>query len=246
MRRQHDMLESQSMGRRMHVWSFGHYGMPILVFPSAAGMAHEWDAHGMVDTLSDLIGAGKIKLYCTESNVSEAWTDKHADPRHKVYRHQCFERYISDELVPAIRSDCKSTDIPIATTGVSMGAYYAINFALKQPETFRWALCLSGRYDMTWLTEGYSNDDIYYNNPMAYVANLHGETLDRIRDNTEITLVCGRGPYEGGNIQDTENMSGLLSSKGVSNFCDMWGHDSAHEWPWWRRQALFHLQRRFG
>ena len=62
----------------MHLWRYGNFGWPLLVFPSASGMAHEWDAHGMVDGLSDLIGAGKLKLYCSESNVSaphDRWTD---------------------------------------------------------------------------------------------------------------------------------------------------------------------------
>ena len=35
----HEMIPSQPMGRRMHLWRFGHWGTPILVFPSAAGMA---------------------------------------------------------------------------------------------------------------------------------------------------------------------------------------------------------------
>ncbi len=70
----HEMIPSQVMGRQMHMWRFGHYGAPLLAFPSASGMAHEWQAHGMVEALSDLINGGKIKLYCTESNVAEAWT----------------------------------------------------------------------------------------------------------------------------------------------------------------------------
>ena len=56
------------MGRGMHLWKYGHFGPPLLVFPSAAGMAHEWEAHGMVEALEPWLETGKLKLYCTETN----------------------------------------------------------------------------------------------------------------------------------------------------------------------------------
>src|SRR5687767_9674034 len=109
MLRQHDLITSQAMDRRMHLWRYGHYGMPLIVFPSASGMAHEWDAHGVIDSLGDLIDRGRLKLYCTESNVAEAWTRKESDPSWRIKKHQAFERYVVSELVPFIRADCHST-----------------------------------------------------------------------------------------------------------------------------------------
>ena len=72
--RKHELVPSQAMGRKLHLWRYGHYGTPLLVFPSASGMAHEWEAHGMLDALGDFIEQGRLKLYCSESNVAEAWT----------------------------------------------------------------------------------------------------------------------------------------------------------------------------
>ena len=246
MQRKHEMIPSERMGRHVHLWRYGHFGMPILVFPSAAGMAHEWEAHGMIEALAPMIEGGKIKLYCTESNVAEAWTREDGDPAWRIGRHMAYERYVVDELVPFIRDDCRHDGIRVAVTGVSMGAYYASNVALKYPETFNYALCLSGRYDMTWLTHGFSNEDIYFNNPMAYLPNMDGEMLERVRSNTHLTLVCGRGRFEGGNTEATEALAGLLQAKQIPHECDLWGRDSSHEWPWWRRQVLYHLGRRFG
>jgi len=233
----HELIPSQSMGRRMHLWRYGHFGMPVLVFPSAAGMAHEWDAHGMVEGLSDLIGRGKIKLYCSESNVAEAWTRKESPPEWRLQRHKAFEHYVTTELVPWIRADCHSADIRIAATGTSLGALYSANFALKYPDLFHWALCMSGRYDTQWLTDGFNNQDVYFNNPMAYVPNLEGEHLERVRQNTHLVLVCGQGKWEDGNIEDTQAFAEILAAKGISHQKDLWGHDVAHEWSWWLRQA---------
>ncbi len=240
------MIESVAMGRRMHVWSFGHWGAPLLVFPSAAGFAHEWDRQGMVEVLAPLINDGKLKLYCPESNVSEAWTDRETDPRHRIWRHKLYERFIMTELVPAIRNDCGDAGIRIATAGASLGAFYAANFTLKHAETFHYALCLSGRYETSYFTGGYSNADIYLNNPMAYVPSLEGEHLARVRDNTHLTLVCGQGKWEEGCIEETRAFADLLEAKGISHFRDIWGHDVSHDWIWWHRQAWMHLQKTFG
>ncbi len=246
MKRRHELIESPAMGRRMHVWAFGHWGAPLLVFPSAAGFAHEWDRQGMVEALAPLINGGKLKLYCPESNVSQSWTNKEADPRLRIQQHLAYERFILTDLVPAIRHDCASDSIRIATSGTSMGAFYAANFALKHSEIFHYALCLSGRYEATQFVGGYSDTDVYFNNPMAFVPNLEGEHLARVRDNTHLTLVCGQGAWEEGCIEETQAFGKILEAKGLSHICDIWGHDVSHDWIWWQRQAWMHLSTTFG
>jgi esterase/lipase superfamily enzyme len=238
-------IASPQLGRRVHIWTYGWYGMPVLVFPSAAGMAHEWQAHGMVETLAPLLRAGKIKLYCPESNVAEAWTRKEGSPEWRVSRHLAYERFVLETLLPAIYEDCRTDGIPIATTGCSLGAMYAANFALKHPTVFRRAICMSGRYELRGFTDGYDSLDVYYNNPLAFVSNLHGAPLDRIQQHTRLTLVCGRGRFEGGCIEETLDLAGVFRAKGIPHECDIWGHDSAHDWDWWRRQAAYHFGRAF-
>jgi len=242
----HELIPSVAMQRQMHLWRFGHFGAPVIVFPSASGMAHEWEAHGMVDAVGDLIEAGKIKLYCTESNVAEAWTRKGGDPAWRIERHKAFERYIARELVPYIREDCRSPDIRIASSGTSLGAFYSVNFTLKYPSLFGYALCLSGNYDATWLTDGFSDSEIYFSNPVAYLPNLEGEELERVRRHADLVLVCGQGAWEDGNIESTEQLADILEAKGIRHERDLWGHDVEHAWIWWRRQARYHLGRAFG
>lgn len=246
MRRRHELIPSQTMGRRMNVWCYGHWGAPVLVIPSAAGFAHEWDAQGMVEVLEPLINGARLKLYCPESNVSQSWTSKEASPEEKVARYQIYERFVVDELVPWVRQDCGSNGIRIGATGCSLGGYYAANFALKFPEIFHYALCMSGRYDITEFTDGRSTGDIYFNNPLAYVPNLNGEHLERVRRNTHIALICGQGPYEEGCIEETIALAEVLKAKGISHERDIWGHDVAHNWVWWQRQARLHLGKTFG
>lgn len=244
--KRHELIPSEAMGRRVHVWCFGFFGAPVLVFPSAAGFAHEWDAQGMIKALAPLIGAGKIKLYCPESNVSRAWTDKTTHPKERIGHHLAYETFINKELVPWIRRDCRQDHIPIATTGCSLGGFYAANFALKYPQTFHYALCMSGRYDALQFTGGFSNQDIYFNNPLAFVPRLEGEALARVRKHTHISLVCGKGAFEEGCIEETLALGSYLQNKQIPNFIDIWGKESRHDWVWWKKQAIKHFGNVFG
>jgi esterase/lipase superfamily enzyme len=247
MKKRLERIHSPQLGRGISLWSYGHWGQPVLVFPTAAGFAHEWEAQGMVEALEPFLDAGKIKLYCPESNVAEAWTRRESEPAWRIQRHNLYERFVVETLVPKVREDCHlPAAAPMVATGASLGAFYAANLALKNPETFRWALCMSGRYDMTHFTDGFANTDVYFNNPLAYVPGLAGEALERVRRSTFLTLVCGQGAYEEGCIEETQELADICQAKGIPHERDIWGHDVAHQWPWWKRQAWYHLAKRFG
>jgi esterase/lipase superfamily enzyme len=241
-----DRIDSPQLGRPVHLWRYGHYGLPVVVFPSASGMAHEWEKEGMIGVLAPFVASGRVKLYCTESNVSEAWTRKDEPLARRMARHAAYERWVLDALVPFVRRDCAWPDAPISAVGCSLGATYAANMALKFPATFRRALCLSGRYLATALTQGETNTDVYFNNPLAYVSNLDGAGLDHVRRNTRLTLVCGQGKWEEGCIEETIALGALLDRKGIPAETDIWGFDSVHDWPWWKKQAAYHFGRLFG
>jgi len=241
-----ERVHSPQLERGISLWCYGHFGPPLLVFPTAAGMAHEWESQGMVEALAPWIDRGRLKLYCAESNVAEAWTRREHEASWRIGRHALYERFVVETLVPWIRQDCRSSDIPLGAAGASLGAFYAANVALKYPEVFRWSLCLSGRYSMTHFTNGYSDREVYLNNPLAYLPNLAGEPLDRVRRHTHLVLVCGQGAFEEGCIEETQALAELCAAKGISHERDIWGHDVSHAWPWWKRQAQYHVGRRLG
>lgn len=243
MKRYHAMVHSPQLGRDVHVWCYGHWGEPLLVFPSAAGMAHEWEAQGMIDALAPWIHAGKLKIYCPESNIAQTWTNRHVHPSEAVKLHNTYERWVIETLVPAIRDDCRSPSMRLATAGCSMGAYFAVNFSLKFPEVFKWTLAMSGRYDVQEFTGGFSNLDIYLNNPLAYLHNAQGEQLERLRRLVHLTLVVGLGPWEEGCIEETIRLADECARLGISHERDIWGLDVEHGWYWWRRQAQVHFGR---
>jgi esterase/lipase superfamily enzyme len=75
---------------------------------------------------------GKVKIFSIDSINNESWMNNHMDPRHKVIRHQQWNDYVFNEVVPFIRHKT-SSDTPIITCGASFGALHSMNLFLKRP-----------------------------------------------------------------------------------------------------------------
>lgn len=237
----HILLESSALGRRAHVWCFGTVGRPVIVFPSNAGVAHEWQRSGMVDALAPWLKAGRLKLYCPESNISQTFSGEGAiDDR--MHRHRVYEQFITETLVPFIREDCRGPHLRMTAAGCSMGAMYSALFALKFPEIFRSALCLSGRYrGSEYIKGGSYSESLYFNDPLAFVPNLDGAALERVRKHTHLTLVVGRGAFEGRCLPETVELGQWLHKKRVPSHLGVWGTDAKHDYTWWKRQVAHYL-----
>jgi len=100
-------------------------------------------------------------------------------------------------------------------------------------------------YDISHLGWGERGDTVYFNNPMDYVVNLHGDHLDWLRGRVNLLLIAGQGMWEDttGTLESTTRFASLLSDKGIRHELDLWGHDVPHDWPSWRAQIAHHLQR---
>src|ERR1700759_1199209 len=212
---------------------YGHFGRPLLVFPTEGGTAYEWATHGMVGAIEDLIEAGRVKLYAVGSFDAGTWSAHPLPLEERGRRHRAYESWILDAVVPHIRADTGDT-AEIVTTGCSMGAYHALNFAFKRADLFPLALCFSGNYDPgSWQAWGDQGDAVYFNNPAAYVPGLHGDHLAWLRDRLTLLLVCGQGRWEDttGALASTRHLAGLLAAKDIRHELDVWGWDVPHDWP---------------
>ena len=225
------------------VLAFGHYGRPVLAFPSENGAVTDWEERGMVAAVGHLIDGGRIKLYCAPSFDRDSWTRDDLSLEERARRHGHYEWWVLTRLLPFIQSDSHTHELVV--TGCSFGAFHAANFCLKRADLMPLALCLSGVYDVTVQGGGQRGEAVYFNNPMDYVANLHGEHLDWLRAQASLVLVCGQGEWEDttGALPSTVRFGELLAGKGIRHEVDLWGHDVPHDWPSWRRQIAQHLQR---
>jgi esterase/lipase superfamily enzyme len=238
-------LYSPAIGASGAVVAYGHWGRPVLAFPAERGNAWEWEGHGMVDALRGLLDDGRLKLYCVDSFDAASWSNTAIDVERRARAHGRYESWILEQVVPFVHGDCGGP-VEILTAGISLGAFHAVNLALKRADLFPLAIGLSGNYDpAAWQGWGERGEAAYFNNPLDYVGHMHGDHLDWLRGRLSLLLVCGQGMWEDttGALESTRRLAGLLAEKGIRHELDLWGHDVAHDWPAWRAQIAHHLAR---
>ena len=196
----------------------------------------------MLEAISWLVLDGRVKVYCVDGGDAWTWRADDVPLEERARRHADYERWITESVVPFVHTDAGGE---IMVTGVSFGAYHAANFALKRADLFPLAICMSGVYDVSVQGGGERGDAVYFNNPMDYVAHLHGDHLDWLRGRASLLLVCGQGQWEDttGALDSTRRFAALLGEKGIRHELDLWGHDVPHDWPSWRNQIAHHLSR---
>jgi esterase/lipase superfamily enzyme len=228
------------------VIAYGHYGRPVLVFASEQGRAWDFENNGMIDAVADLIDGGRVKLYCVDSGDAQTWSDRSIPTEERARRHDTYEQWITQLVLPWISDDCGGVR-EFAALGCSLGAYHAANVALRHAELFPFAMCFSGNYDPTsWHGWGEPGDVTYFHNPMAYVSHLHGEHLDWLRGRVSLLLVVGQGAWEvdpTGSLPSTREFAARLAAKEIPHELDVWGYDVPHDWPSWQAQLRHHLPR---
>lgn len=237
------MREEQVRDGRVVV--HGHWGRPLLVFPSEQGSAHDAASNGLVGSVQGLLDDGRLKMYCVDSWDGGSWSARHLPLEERARAHERYESWLLDVVVPFIRAD-QQGDADIMTAGCSLGAYHAINTALRHADVFPLAMGFSGNYDpSTWHAWGERGMATYFQNPVDYVPNLGGDHLDWLRSRLSLLLVCGQGQWEDttGSLESTKRLAGALADKGLRHELDLWGHDVPHDWPSWRRQWAHHIQR---
>jgi len=242
MNREYHKWYSHSLQRDMELLVFGHNGRAVLFFPTRMARFYDYENWGIVNALQDRIYNGELQLFCVDSIDAESFYNQWVHPSVRISRHLQYEQYILHEVLPLMHD--KNGGNYFETAGCSMGAYHAINLALKHPGLFRKAVCMSGRYDLTRkimdfndLFDGYHDENIYFNMPMQYVANLHdSRNLDDIRK-LEIILAAGEtDPFIGNNYE----FSHLLWSKGLPNQLYVWDN-YAHRPRYWKQMVQLYL-----
>ena len=234
---------SSALNKYMEIVAYGHYGFALLFFPTAAADFLEYERFYMIDALAPLINAGKVKCFSINSINSESWLNDHIPPPYKALRHQQFNHYVADEVVPFIKSHC-SPETMIITTGASFGALHAANQVFRRPDLFDGTIAMSGTYDLKSYANGYYDDNCYFNSPVDYLPNLSDDwALSRLRAKKHIHILSGQGNYE--RPDRSVELGNILTAKGIPHHVDLWGYDVPHDWPTWRKMLPHVIGSRF-
>ena len=231
MKREYRKTPSAALGRDMELLVFGDRGTPVLVFPTSMGRFYQWEDFGMVAHLAPRIEAGLLQLWCADSVDGESFYNKQAAAADRARRHLAYDRYLTDELVPAIRRENSQHDLELL--GASFGAFHAVTLATRHPGIARRVTGLSGAFDSSRWLDGLRQDDAYFANPLAFLPQLRDERqLAPLRE-TEFVIATG---LEDPNVEQSRQIVAVLQEKGVSAELHLWD-GWAHDWPFWKEMV---------
>ena len=233
---------SPNLGRDMELLAFGHAGTRVLVFPTRCGRFFDFENFGMLEAVRPRIEAGELQLWCVDSIDTESFYAQWMNPADRIRRHQKYEDYLLGEVLPLMHVD--EPGVRSMTCGCSLGAYHAVNLALRHPRLFVKAVGLSGRYDLTErlpefrdLLDGFVDDLVYFHMPTMFLGNAREpEHLEGLR-HLEVVLACGESdPF----LISNRKLAEQLEAKGMRHQLYVW-QGRAHGRRHWRQMSDLYL-----
>ncbi|TYP95441.1 Esterase/lipase superfamily enzyme [Fodinibius salinus] len=226
---------SPSLGKDMKLTTYGTSGTPLIALPTREADSSQWEEYGMVDAISYQLENGFNQLFCLSSVDGESFCNSNTSPKQRLVRHQQYESYLVEEVVPYVKEQSNINYIIIA--GTDFGGYHAVSIALKHPKLFGKAIGMSGIYDITPWMDDFYDDNVYYNNPTDFIPNLNQQsTLDNIRD-VDFRLVS----YENDDRKHyADRMSDVLRMKYIEHDLDIWDLEG-DEWELWSNMLKTHI-----
>ncbi|SOE19644.1 Esterase/lipase superfamily enzyme [Spirosomataceae bacterium TFI 002] len=224
MQEEHINYYSHSLGRNIEVVKHGHWGYPVLLFPTSMGNVYQNKDFGLLDTIKHRIDGGELKIFSVASIDFESFYGKHLSPNIKIYNYYLYAKFLHEELVPYIKRECNVDRIGIA--GCSFGAYHAANYAFKYPDDINFLISMSGAYSISSFMNGYYDDNVYFNNPVDFMKNAESWKYNHMK------IVLGTSEWDICK-KDNIEMSRLLGDKQIAHWYDekKW---IEHDWPLWK------------
>ncbi len=227
MQREYLHWVSPSLSRKMELLWFGHAGRPVIGFPTSAGRFYQLEDFGLIGSLRGKIEEGRLQVCCVDSVDAESWYNKSIHPRDRARRHDQYDRYLREEIVPFVTARAGRDDV--ALFGASFGAYHALNLCCRYPEAVTSAIAFSGLFDIHRYLDGYWDDLCYYHSPTAYVPNMDAGWVARL---SRLQIVVATGEYD--HLADANReMIGILQRKGIPVTGEIWNGTFGHDWSFW-------------
>ncbi len=225
----------------MELLVFGHSGEPVIFFPTRTARFYDYENWRIVEALSAKTANGEMQLFCVDSVDIESFYSP-VYPAERIKRHQQYEQYILDEVIPFIKKNNNHASLTAA--GCSLGGYHAVNIAFRHPQLFSKVVGMSARYDLTLSTpsfanlfDGYFDENIYFNMPGMFIPNLNDEDILRNLKKMDIIIVIGReDPFFENNL----HLVSALTAKNITPSFYVW-NEEAHRAKYWRKMVQLYL-----
>lgn len=214
---------------------FGDSGYPIILFPTSKGRFYENKDFKLIESASQLINSGKVKIYCPDSINEQSWYNYSIHPSDRVKTHIAYEQVILNDVIEFALFETGKKNVGIA--GCSFGGYHAANMAFKYPDKIKYLFTMGGAFDIKQFIYGHYDENCYFNNPPDYLPNLDEEWyLKRI---CKMKIILGTGNLDMC-LDDNIRLSNILKSKSIDHTLEI-RNNTGHDWHWWREMFPQHL-----
>lgn len=232
---EHIPYYSNTLGRNINVEVTGHWGHPILMFPSSGGQFTQNTDFGLTDSVMRFVEEGRIKLYNVETLDMLSFYHDHMITEEKIYNYELYMQFLRNEMIPYIQNQCKVHRVAVA--GVSFGGFHAANTAFRFPDLVSHLIAMSAAFNIRNMAQLSDDMRIYYNCPDEFMQNEEGWKYDHMQ------IVLGTSDWD---ICKDKNlhMSGILNAQGIDHWYDekKW---TPHDWPLWKMMFSEYVDRFF-
>lgn len=242
MKRDYFKWYSPNLEKEMELLVFGHAGAKVLFFPPRMGRFYDYENWGVVAALENKITNGDLQLICVDSVDLESFYNSFKHPGYRIYRHIQYEKYVLEEVLERVNANNPNPNI--ISAGCSLGAYHAVNVAMRHPQLFCKVVGMSGRYDLTKskgyfddLLSGFHNDFVYFNMPNQYLKNIEDPNLIKQLSKIDIVLAIGKEDHF---LESNHTLSAILNEKGILHQLFEWDKE-AHKPKYWRKMVQIYF-----
>lgn len=231
MKEQHHRWYSPNLNTDLEMLVFGDRGYPVILFPTTKGRYYQNKDFGLIDSVRWFVDEGFVKIYCPDTLDWLTWYDKSIAPAERARRYAWYDKMLVDELAPWAMHETSVNKVVAA--GCSFGGYHAANFAFKHPEKVGHLFTMGGAFDIKSFTDGYYDDNVFYNNPVDFLPGGNNHAL------WGMNIILGTSDNDfckGDNIR----MSNILSAKHIIHWLDIRPF-ADHDWPIWKEMFPHYL-----
>ena len=215
---------SNTLGRNINVEIMGHWGHPILMFPSSGGQYTQNSDFGLNASVMQYVEEGRIKLYNVETLDMLTFYNDSMNSETKIHNYELYMQFLRNEMIPFIQNECNTHRL--ATAGVSFGGFHAANTAFRFPDVVSHLISMSGTFSIRNMAPLSDDMRIYFNCPEEFMANEEGWKYQHMK------IVLSTSNWDICKPKN-ERMAGILSAKGIPFWYDekQW---IDHDWPLWK------------
>ena len=221
---EHIKYFSHVLGFEIDLEITGHYGYPIIMFPTSQGLYTQNHDFKLNESINWFVENGLVKLYNVQTIDKWSFYEKNISPLERISNYERWVHFMRQEFIPHIQNAHKTHRVALA--GASFGGYHAANLAFRFPDLVSHLFCMSGAFTIRNFMDGFSNEQVYFNCPKEFVANDEAWKYKHMHIvlSTSDEDIC---------LQPTREMAGVLNAKGIDNWYDerRWIN---HDWPLWR------------